>query len=163
MAKLNYAELPYVDTHQKYFIGIDPGASGGICIIKNNGGIFETFKTPDTPEDFLLRLNRYKGTNTRCFVEQVYCRPTDGVKAAFGFGHTVGVLHTVLAAAEIQYQEIHPKIWQKHFVTPSKTEDRKAHKNKLKAKAEELYPLHKVTLWSADAMLIARHCYNFFK
>lgn len=143
-------------------MGIDPGGSGGICIIKEDGGIFELFKTPDTPAAFLSRLNRYRGMNVRCLTEQVYCRPTDGVKAAFGFGHTVGILHAVLASAVIEYQEIRPQVWQKHYVTTGTKQDRKAHKNNLKERAIALFPDQKVTLWSADALLLAHHCFHLF-
>lgn len=80
--------------------------------------------------------------------------------AAFKFGQSYGGLRMALVAAGIPFEEVTPQVWQRKMgVTPRrKDESKTAWKNRLKAKAQQLYPGVKVTLATADALLLAEFC-----
>ena len=42
------------------YIGIDPGASGGIAILNNDGSVKDVVAMPETPRDILDFLSLYK-------------------------------------------------------------------------------------------------------
>lgn len=80
--------------------------------------------------------------------------------AAFKFGQSYGGLRMALVAAGIPFEEVTPQVWQRKMgVTPRrKDESKTAWKNRLKAKAQQLYPGVKVTLATADALLLVEYC-----
>ena len=65
-----------------------------------------------------------------------------------------------LIAAGIPFEEVIPRTWQKGVgITPrGKGETKTRFKNRLKAKASQLFPKVNVTLATADALLIAEFC-----
>lgn len=76
----------------------------------------------------------------------------------FQFGQNYGTLRTSLHAVGIPFDEVLPKTWQKFIgVVKQKGEDKTSWKNRLKAKAQQLFPNIHVTLATADALLIARY------
>ena len=42
------------------YIGIDPGVSGGIAILNNDGSVKDVVAMPETPRDTLYLLSMYK-------------------------------------------------------------------------------------------------------
>ena len=42
------------------YIGIDPGVSGGIAILNNDGSVKDVVAMPETPRDILDFLSLYK-------------------------------------------------------------------------------------------------------
>jgi hypothetical protein len=93
-------------------------------------------------------------------IEKVHAMPGNGVSGMFKFGMSYGGLRMALIAAGIPFEEVQPRAWQKAMGIPprSKTESGTQWKNRLKAKAQQLYPAEKVTLAVADALLIATYC-----
>jgi hypothetical protein len=66
-----------------------------------------------------------------------------------------GVLYGAAVAMGWKIHRIRPAIWQKAHTCGTKGELTTTQwKNKLKARAAELYPTVDVTLWNADALLI---------
>ena len=97
---------------------------------------------------------------TKAYIEKVHSMPAQGVVSSFKFGRSYGFLRGLLIALKIPFEEVTPQRWQKEFVTKrTKTESRTDHKNKLKGKAQQLFPQIKVTLAIADAMLIGQYGY----
>ncbi len=90
-------------------------------------------------------------------VEFVSTSPQMGVKSAGTFMQNKGTILMALTAASIPFEEVRPAIWQRALGIPpkKKTESRTVHKNRLKQKAQQLFPKVKVTLAIADALLIA--------
>jgi len=73
----------------------------------------------------------------------------------FNFGRNHGFTLGLLSALYIRTELITPQQWQKRlFLGTSKGMSPVQWKNKLKAEAQRLYPDIKVTLKTADALLI---------
>jgi hypothetical protein len=70
-------------------------------------------------------------------------------------------LRAMLVAAGLPFEDCPPKRWQSHLGIPprAKGEDDRKWKNRLKARAQQLFPsVRRVTLATADALLIAEWC-----
>ena len=78
----------------------------------------------------------------------------------FKFGMSYGGLRMALTAAQIPFESATPQNWQKSLGIgkKGKTETRTSFKNRLKAKAQQLFPNLKVTLATSDALLLAEYC-----
>ena len=160
-------------------IGIDPGQSGGIAVI--SGNYYHAIKMPETEKDIYEHLKDIINTGkvnseVICFLEKVHTMPTtamgsmrcscgrihktlkviQGSASQGKFMQGYGTLRGMLIALGVRLEEVTPQKWQKAFVTSkARTESKTDHKNKLKAKAQLLFPDLKITLKTADALLIA--------
>jgi hypothetical protein len=143
------------------FLGIDPGKSGGLAMITSDG-IDQVFKMPETESD-IARLfeERIKPAGVSfCYIEKVHSFPGEGVSSSFKFGKNTGLLIGLLLAHKISFEEKMPIFWQRALGIPPRrkkpTEELKREfKNRLKDTAQKLFPHLKVTLKTADALLIA--------
>jgi len=144
------------------YIGIDVGKSGGIAMIV--GDSVGAVKMPDTERDIyekILDATLYKDYKSIfCYIEKVHSMPKQGVKSVWTFAENYGNLRMALIAAKIPFEAITPQTWQKGLgiVKRGKEEGKTKFKNRLKAKAQELFPELKITLATADALLIAEYC-----
>lgn len=162
---------PYVERIPlMFYIGIDPGASGGIAIIDDRGVVVETRKMPDTDRDLWDMIHGYgmeqflyglegKGKGpTRAVLEKVnagvFGKPGQrmGVTSAFTFGIGVGRLRMALIAAGIPFDEVLPMKWQTVMACRSG-----GNKNITKSRAQQLFPRTEVTHAIADALLLAEY------
>jgi len=149
-------------SHSK-IIGIDPGKSGGLTVIDSDGIV--AHKCPPTPEKmailFGIALNGHAPIDVQVIMEQVWARPTNGSRHAFSYGTNYGLWFGIAAAHEIKIDLVSPQKWMKEIGCP-KGMDVKKRKHWLKDKAMELYPsLPKVTLLTADSILIAHYGKHF--
>lgn len=141
-------------------IGIDPGKEGGICILNTINKGISVRKMPATPKELLVLLQTYsKIGNVLCVMEKVQGLPRMGGSAMFNFGKGFGYLEMALLATQIKTITVIPQKWQKHYSlgTASSCATSTIWKNKLKAKAEQLFPKQNIFLWGADAILIAEY------
>ena len=142
------------------YVGIDPGKSGGIACIDEDGEM-KAYKCPDSSEDMAILFEVIIGdtppSNIRLLMERVWARPTNAVRAAFSYGTHYGQWLGIAASHEVKtYTEL-PNNWMKWFGCPKGMISRDR-KNWLKDKAKELYPnIKKITLATADAILIAHY------
>lgn len=137
-------------------IGIDPGASGAIVVFRESGSIF-VIKMPPTPNE-ILQFLKLHSVNSFCFIEKVQGLPGNGGSAMFNFGKGYGHLEMALLANKIPFETVTPQKWQPTYQLGTKgSQTTTEWKNKLKAKAEQLFPNQKVTLWNSDALLIAEY------
>lgn len=149
-------------------IGIDPGASGGIVVWRQNAKP-RAIKMPKDINDVKKLLEYYKSIgNPIVFLEKLSVRPDD--ISMGGDGANMGKLYriqrmmanfeqlkAVMMLAEIPYCMVHPMKWQNTLKlrTAGKVKEEKAdRKRRYKDIAGKLYPAIKPTLWSADATLI---------
>lgn len=132
----------------------------------------ECFKMP-TEEDGLIELLRGLRDNyTVAALEQQIPRPTRFFNKQAG-GIVSSILKStcilyaqymqtriVLKMLGIPFQTVVPETWQTAVGIPHKKKERSdnAWKNVLKQKAISLFPENKITLWSADAALLAYYC-----
>ena len=142
------------------YIGIDPGISGGIAVIKYDGTI-EAFKCPKSSDEMALLFQILIGStpsdNVKLLMERVWARPTNAVRAAFSYGTNYGQWLGIAASHEIEMNTVIPVEWIKWVGCP-KALKRDVRKRWLKEKARELYPkINKLTLATSDAILITHY------
>lgn len=98
----------------KYYIGIDPGKNGGLCLLSENKEIIDYCRMPDTINeiaDFFKKAKKYK--HIVCVLEQVSARPGQGVCSMFTFGKGVGQLEMVVVANSFNLYTVTPQKWKK--------------------------------------------------
>jgi len=153
---MNYPDI------QRHYIGIDPGASGGIAWSSPNGD--RSAPLPKTLGDFREQVFNILGeqgffhaiSETVCYLES----PPKFVKAipgsaVFVMAQSFGRIEGVLAAFKVPTVTVTPQAWQKAHGLGTRGEMTTTQwKNKLKARAQSLYPEEHVTLATADALLI---------
>ena len=88
-------------------------------------------------------------------IEAVHSFPKQGVRSVFTFGQGYGQWLGILAAHEIPYIQVSPQKWMKYY-KPLST-DKKERKDQLKHLAQQRFPNLKITLATADAMLLANY------
>jgi hypothetical protein len=150
----------------KTIIAIDPGKSGGIAVIYPNGRTVAD-PMPETEEDL---VNYLRSIDSECSLESyalhAYVEKVGGFvgkgqpgSAMFKFGFGAGVIEGALRALRIRTIYVRPQEWQKTFSlgTAAGCAKKTEWKNKLKAEAQRRFPSLKVTLSTADALLILEH------
>ena len=93
------------------YIGIDPGKSGALAIIDDNGVRIYGFDK----ETYLRELLRVDEANAMCCVEKVHSMPREGGKSSFAFGENFGWIQGVLDAFRIPYDLVEPRKWKSEF------------------------------------------------
>lgn len=145
------------------FVGIDPGANGGIAI--NRGGEVHLLKMPKTTLEFADILKAFHVGSTLVVIEKVGVRPDDVAvtDGAVNFGKLYRVqkmvanfesLKTALNLSGLAYVTAHPMKWQSFLSVRINGMEKAARKRHFKEVAQSLYPQTKQTLWSSDATLI---------
>jgi hypothetical protein len=144
-------------------VGIDPGAAGGIAVLHDNGSV-NTLSMPEDTElvDTLTELT-HNGA-PKFFIEQIpkFCgaarfaeRNIMGSSLAVLYGNyrfCCGVLHGLGVPPRL----LAPLRWQNLVACRNHERlERGDWKRKLKARAQEIFPGVRVTLATADALLIA--------
>ena len=124
-------------------------------------GEVSAYKCPEKVLDmsvlFKLIIGDTAPDDVELLMERVWARPGNAVRAAFTYGVNYGQWLGIAASHEIKMNTVIPNCWIKWIGCPKAlpVADRKRW---LKAKAKELYPeLNKVTLATADAILITHY------
>jgi hypothetical protein len=154
-----------------WYLGIDPGASGGLAAVCGREPRPVCVPTPATERDVWDWLKEYGAGPLRpvnggpvafAVVEKVggYVGQAQPGSAAFKFGVSYGALRMALTAAGVPWEEATPQRWQKALGLGArrKGESKTSWKNRLKGAAQSAFPGVKVTLATADALLIAEYC-----
>ena len=140
-------------------IGISPGKGGAVAYW--NEGIDKIVKCPGNVQDMYdVVKNESKGFHYKtAYLERVWARPSNATRAAFAFGVNYGEWLAILAALGIETMLVTPQTWMKYYKDKFKMKlpkEKKDRKNKLK-KIATYYTDKKVTLYNADAILIAAY------
>jgi crossover junction endodeoxyribonuclease RuvC len=149
-------------------IGIDPGLSGGIAILKENK-VLNLFDMPVMSEGKknkrqlnsaqlanLIKKNIKTNEDVAVVVEQVNAMPGQGVTSMFNFGQSFGAIKGVCAALEVPIYFVRPSKWKKYFDLINSSKDAS------RTKVIEMYPTlseqlsKKKDVNKSDAILIAR-------
>ena len=151
-------------SHLTKFIGIDPGKSGGITLISKEG--IETTKCPKEPSDMAIFFEYFIGdtapANIGILIERVWARPTNGSRHAFAYGFNYGIWFGIIARKDIALHTVLPNAWMQYFNCPKWLEYNER-KRWFKEKAKEFYPkIKKITLATADSILIAKYAKEEF-
>jgi crossover junction endodeoxyribonuclease RuvC len=129
-----------------FIIGVDPGASGAIAILEDNGQLVQVFDMPSVelqvggkakrrvaPEMLASELRLYNVQGTVAVVEQVSAMPGQGVSSMFAFGQAYGLVLGVLAGLWIPTSTVTPSAWKKALKLNTG-------KDAARAKAAQLWP-----------------------
>lgn len=144
-------------------IAIDPGVSGGIAVLLP-GQTATTFKMPATDGELLQKLKMAKETEAETayledLVKFVPRRGKSGAELPASrmtvYGASWGTIKGMLLALGYRLILVPPQKWQKALgLGTSRGLTKTVWKNKLKQRAEQLFPGIPVTLSTADALLI---------
>ena len=145
-------------SRSKVYIGIDPGKSGGLCVIEND--FVKAYPCPDNMQDmailFAMAISTNKTKEGVAYIEKVWARPNDAKGSIWKFAENYGAWKGIAAAYEVDLMAVAPQVWIKYYNTPKLDKTRR--KRYLRDKAKVLHPsLKKVTLKTADAILIATY------
>ena len=146
------------------FIAADPGASGAMVWYSpwDFGNQFNVYELPNLgdPEidaqDWFTRSEIGKAWSSPVdyiFVEEVHCRPGNGVRRNESFAYGIGRLHSLIERTTkpaAKWVFVRPQVWMSDLGCLTKGD-----KNVTKRLAQDLFPGFKVTHRNADALLIA--------
>ena len=149
-------------------IGIDPGLSGAVAILKDNK-VLNIFDMPVMSEGKknkkqlnsaqlvnIIKDNSKNDVEIAVVVEQVNAMPGQGVTSMFNFGQTFGAIKGVCAALNLPIFFVRPSKWKKHFELINSSKDSS------RTKVIEMYPslsnqlTKKKDVNKSDAILIAK-------
>jgi len=153
----------------KAVIGIDPGKSGGIAIYKG-GNTIEALPCPGSPREMAdsvnITVNNFviDGIPTSKIlvaIENVHAFPTDSRSSSFKFGTNFGTWLGICAANKLEVERISPIVWMKkyreHVIYGEIPREKLERKRHLKLLASSYFVDARVTLKTADAILIAKY------
>jgi hypothetical protein len=150
----------------RFFIGIDPGLTGAVATISEDGAT--VFDTPITligdgkkqKHDFLAQsmavlLGAHAGRgDVIAAIELVHSMPEQGISSAFSFGRGFGMWEGMLAAFRIPYERVAPQRWKKLLLS-----DMPKDKDSSRIRAQQLFPKAELSLKKhhgrGDALLLA--------
>lgn len=144
-------------------LGIDPGCSGALVLVTEQGGYIDHLPMPTIKVGTKSRVNgaaiaawvRQYGI-THAYLEQVGAMPGQGTASMFTFGHAAGVAEGILQGLNIPYTLVTPQAWKKSAGLIGSDKDA------ARSRAIQLYPeLRALDAKAkgqaiADALLIAR-------
>lgn len=139
-------------------LSIDPGKNGGIAYANYSDGTVEAVSMPKTDEKIIDLFKRLQ-TETLQIVHLESLVKYTGVKMPGSsmavYAGNEGFVRGVTKALGFTVKQVQPKAWQAHHAMKrEKKESKTAWKNRLKTLAQTLFPQLKVTLATADALLI---------
>lgn len=151
----------------KKYLAIDPGVSGGIAFNLETGGVNVKDKAdamamgmPATDRDIIdeLRLICEYDDKIVAIIEDVpkYVGNNVPGSSIFPLAYNVGFVRAALMTMNVPVILVKPQDWQKHFRLGTKKDagSTTAWKNKLKGEAQRRHPHLKVTLKTADSLLL---------
>ena len=138
-----------------FVIGVDPGVSGGMAIYVRTKGLYLRKYTNE--DEFVDLIGNLKGYGFAA-IEHVPKYVGNEMRASHSFtlGYNMGFEVGVIKANGIMVDLVRPQKWQGSIpgVRGLRGPQRKRY---LKEHAKKLYPGLKVTLATADALLILDH------
>lgn len=151
-------------TYLAAFLGIDPGCSGALVLLTQQGAHIDHLAMPTIRVGTKSRVNgaavaawiRQHGIY-HAYLEQVGAMPGQGTASMFTFGHAAGVAEGILQGLNIPYTLVTPQAWKKSAGLIGSDKDA------ARSRAIQLYPeLRALDAKAkgqaiADALLIARH------
>jgi len=98
-----------------YFVGIDPGASGAIALLNNDGFFAGVWDYPGDPVllERLLRKEFDHRIVRLAVIEQVHSMPAQGVSSCFKFGCNYGIWQMACASMKWPTELVTTIRWRK--------------------------------------------------
>ncbi len=106
----------------KGFLAVDPGLTGSMVIINEQGKYVDHLFMPSIKIGSKNRVNgaaiaawlRDWPGLSHAYVENVHSMPTDGASRAFSFGHSAGIVQGIIVGQSIPLTLVTPQAWKKH-------------------------------------------------
>lgn len=119
-------------------LGIDPGATGAVAIMSDNGYLIDLHDLPHMKghglsEAILAEMLSEVDDCKHAFIERVAARPKQGVVSAFNFGMNFGTIKGVCSALRIPVSLVTPAKWKRDL-------NLTADKDQARARAAQLWP-----------------------
>lgn len=139
----------------KIITAIDPGRSGGIAVRWSDGNITAK-KMPDTPYALYEELLLSGTEKSAVYIERIpktigFNRPASAMSVLF---ENYGLCQGISIALKARVELIRPQEWMKRFSAVRGKRSQSEWKRYLKDIASRIYPDLKVTLNTADALLL---------
>ena len=144
-------------------VGVDPGKDGGVAVMRSTAdgatALLAVRKMPETDVDKLDLFRSVAGRwgRDRCYLERAHPMPKQGLTSTFKFGEGYGFVRSSILAAGFSLVIVRAQDWQASVLGAKKRpkEEKPAHKRRLRGIAQQMFPDVRVTLSTADALLIA--------
>jgi hypothetical protein len=147
------------------YIAIDPGVNGGIAW--DGAALPSCMGMPGSDTEIAEEIERLAGMDdvlrrihpgVKCLIEDVpkFVGKALPGSTIFPLAFNCGLVRGIAVSLRMPVILVRPQDWQKHFRLGTKgdTSGTTEWKNKLKAEAQRRYPHLKVTLKTADALLL---------
>ena len=146
-----------------YYMGIDPGAKGGMALLNETKLIDVVCFNRVSSYDLAKKVGDWSLCfDPVCYLELVHSMPQQGVASTFTFGKNYGIIIGMLISFNLPYRDVTPSVWQPKvgFKKPIGN-NKNAHKKGLKELAQRMFGNFPLTPgeWTeaADAILIAEY------
>lgn len=132
------------------YIGIDPGQKGGLASIHcqglSKGEMVSAIEMP--PSEYIIYSYLQSAgmcyrpkkiislSRIKVYIEKAQAMPKQGVVGVFNYGVGYGKLLACIMIAQVEYKEVRPAVWKKHFGL-TKEKSSKLHSVK---RAEQMFP-----------------------
>ena len=146
----------------KRILAIDPGASGGFAW-RDIDGIVQCCAMPKEELEvvqLIRRLQQVEFVLLEHVAGYIPGKFTPG-SGMFNFGCGYGIIKGALHAYHMDFKIVAPHKWQKDLGMGAKKDYEKGWKNHLKEEAQSIYRDIKVTLKTADALLMLNYAEKF--
>ncbi len=150
----------HIEKWNPYYMGVDPGLSGGVAIVSEDGVSAITFAMPKTYLEILQLLQCLNmGKLMFAILEKVHAGLSFGRKASFTFGHNVGHLEMALHASGIPWDSTSSGKWMRKMNCLTGGD-----KAVTRQKAQQMFPraetvgTTRLTDKVCEALLIAEYC-----
>lgn len=140
------------------YLGIDPGASGGMAVLIDSE--LCTYRMPKTEADVVDLLCTLAAVADGIVMERIggYVGKEQPGSYMFNFGRGCGIIAGCLLALGRRFDEVEPQRWQAALgLRRSRGMGKSDWKRALKAEAQRSFPSAKITLATCDAVLLARY------
>lgn len=143
------------------YLGVDPGMSGALAWLTDDGGGVCDMQTAGKDLNYLAIANWLVSAQShgpaRAVIEHVSAMPKQGVSSTFRFGAAFGAVVALVASRCIPYELVRPHQWRVKMV------GRGASKDDARQKAIRLFPWFESELrrkkdhGRAEALLLAEY------
>jgi len=144
----------------KTYIGIDPGKTGSVTVLNEDGIVL--YKTPTILEEYDIvgmsnLLRPFHPSNSLVIIERAQAMPKQGVVSMFKFGKGYGIWLGILGCLGLSYMVVHSRTWTRVMLdgAPGEGKERAVHV------ARKLFPIWEPKLKKeyqyADSILLAEY------
>lgn len=150
----------------KYTLGIDPGKTGGIALVREDLQEAHAWRYPEDVQnamELLTEIANYDCVISLVAIEKVSAMPKQGVSSTFKFGLNYGAWLGGIAALHLPHIMVTPRQWQKKMLDAGTGETKERSLNM----ARRLFPSvdlrYKKDDGKADALHLARYALSQLK